>query len=68
MKGAIEKAQELAAEIPGSFLPGQFDNQANAEAHRRTTGRRSGRIQKERQIFLLRVSEPEGRLPEPGNI
>ena len=38
MKGAIEKAQELAAEIPGSFLPGQFDNQANAEAHRRTTG------------------------------
>ena len=38
MKGAIEKAQELAAEIPGSFLPGQFDNQANAETHRRTTG------------------------------
>lgn len=38
MTGAIKKAEELAKEIPGSFIPGQFDNQANAEAHRRTTG------------------------------
>ena len=38
MKGAIEKANELAAEIPGSFIPGQFDNPANPEAHRETTG------------------------------
>lgn len=38
MKGAIAKAEELAAEIPGSFIPGQFVNPANAEAHRRTTG------------------------------
>ena len=38
MKGAIEKAQMLAKEIPGSFIPGQFDNPANAKAHFETTG------------------------------
>ncbi len=38
MKGAIAKAQELAEEIEGSFLPGQFENPANPEIHRRTTG------------------------------
>ena len=38
MKGAITKAEELAAEIPGSFIPGQFDNPANSEIHYRTTG------------------------------
>ena len=38
MQGAIDKAQELAREIPGSFIPGQFVNPANPEAHRRTTG------------------------------
>ena len=38
MKGAIAKAEELAKEIPGSFIPGQFDNPANAQAHRETTG------------------------------
>ncbi len=38
MKGAIAKAEELAAEIPGSFIPGQFVNPANASAHRKTTG------------------------------
>lgn len=38
MNGAIEKAKELAKEIPGSFLAGQFDNPANADAHRRSTG------------------------------
>ena len=38
MKGAIEKADELAAQIPGSFIPGQFVNPANAAAHRKTTG------------------------------
>lgn len=38
MKGAIEKAQELAAETPDSFIPGQFTNPANPAAHRSTTG------------------------------
>ena len=38
MQGAIDKAEELAGEMPGSFIPGQFTNPANAEAHRRTTG------------------------------
>ena len=36
MKGAIARANELAAEIPGSWIPMQFDNPANVEAHRRT--------------------------------
>ncbi len=38
MKGAIAKASELAAEIPNSFVPGQFVNPANPEIHRLTTG------------------------------
>lgn len=38
MAGAIRKAKELSAEIPGSFIPGQFDNPANAAAHRAATG------------------------------
>lgn len=38
MKGAIEKAKELAAEIPNSFIPGQFDNPANPAIHKATTG------------------------------
>ena len=38
MKGAIARAQELAAEIPGAWIPQQFENPANIEAHVRTTG------------------------------
>ena len=38
MAGAIEKAEELAKEIPNSFIPGQFDNPDNAKAHYLTTG------------------------------
>ncbi len=38
MKGAIDKAEEMTRELPNSFIPGQFDNQANAQAHRETTG------------------------------
>ena len=38
MKGAIQKADELAKEIPGAFIPGQFVNPANPAVHRATTG------------------------------
>lgn len=38
MKGAIEKAEELAAGLPGSFIPSQFTNPANPAAHEKTTG------------------------------
>ena len=38
MKGAIAKAEELAAEIPGSFVPGQFKNPVNPAIHKATTG------------------------------
>ena len=39
MQGAIDKAKELAASIPGSFIPSQFDNPANPRAHEATTAR-----------------------------
>ena len=38
MTGAVEKAEELARQHPGSFIPLQFENPANAQAHRQTTG------------------------------
>ena len=38
MKGAIAKAEELAGEIPGGFIPGQFENPANPAAHKASTG------------------------------
>ncbi len=37
MKGAIERAEQIAAEIPGAFVPQQFNNAANPEVHRKTT-------------------------------
>ena len=38
MRGAVERAQTLAREMPGSFIPGQFDNPANPQVHEDTTG------------------------------
>ena len=38
MRGAIERAEAIARETPGSFIPGQFENPANPAAHRKTTG------------------------------
>lgn len=38
MKGAIAKAEELAAELPNAFIPRQFDNEANPQIHQKTTG------------------------------
>ena len=38
MQGAIDRAKELKEEIPGSFIPGQFDNPANPQIHKQTTG------------------------------
>lgn len=38
MEGAVERARKLAAEIPGAFIPHQFDNPANPDVHYRTTG------------------------------
>lgn len=43
MQGAVDKANELAAKTPHSFIPGQFDNPVNPETHFKTTCRKSGR-------------------------
>ena len=68
MKGAIAKAEELAEEIPGSFIPGQFVNPANPEVHERTTGPEIWKIRTARLIFLSLVSAPAEPSPEPEDI
>ena len=68
MKGAIAKAEELAAQIENSFIPGQFVNPANPAAHRATTGLRSGATQTARSTSLSPASAPAAPSPVPASI
>ncbi len=54
MKGAIAKADELAKEIPNSYVPGQFVNPANPAAHKEQQVLRSGTIQTDRSTSSYR--------------
>ncbi len=63
MKGAIAKADELAKEIPNSFVPGQFVNPANPKAHYRPPALRSSPIPTARLITSWPASAPAARSP-----
>ena len=63
MKGAIARANELAEEIPNSFIPGQFVNPANRQCTRRLQVRRSGRTLRERLISSSQVLVQAERSP-----
>ncbi len=68
MKGAIEKAKCLGEEIPGSFIPGQFEIQPMPRLTEHLPDQRSGKIQMERLIFLWREWEQAEPLQESANI
>ena len=53
MQGAIDKAEELAAEIPNAFIPGQFVNPANPAIHKATTAPKSGAIPTAKSTFFV---------------
>lgn len=63
MKGAIAKADELAKQIPNSFVPGQFVNPSNPKAHTRQQAPKSTRIRTVKSITSLQASAPAARLP-----
>lgn len=63
MKGAIAKADELAKEIPNSYIPGQFVNPRTRRFTVRRPDPKSGAIPTEKSIFLLPVSERAAPLP-----
>jgi cysteine synthase A len=63
MKGAIKKAEELVASIPGSFMPQQFNNPANPEIHRTTTAEEIWRDTGARSTSSSPPSAPAARSP-----
>ena len=67
MKGAIEKANELAKETPGSFIPGQFVNPATPMFTERPPAPRSGRTRTVRSTFSLPESARAERFPVSAN-
>ena len=68
MTGAIAKAEELAKDIPGSFIPGQFVNPANARAITKPPALRSGGIRMEKWTCLSPASAPAAPSPERAGI
>lgn len=68
MKGAIDKANELKAEHPNSYIPGQFVNPANAEAHRRTTAKEILRDMDGRVDFFVSAVGTGGTITGIGEV
>lgn len=68
MKGAIDKANELKAENPNSYIPGQFVNPANAEAHRRTTAQEILRDMDGRVDFFVSAVGTGGTITGIGEV
>ena len=68
MKGAIDKANELKAEHPNSYIPGQFVNPANAEAHRRTTAQEILRDMDGRVDFFVSAVGTGGTITGIGEV
>ncbi len=68
MSGAIAKAEELAREIPGGFVPGQFVNAANPKAHFETTGPEIYEDTDGKVDYFVAVSAPAAPSPVWGSI